>query len=167
MKMPRAFLVLNKKSKSKYKKNTAGEEQDVVTDENQNVQGDADQQKENLTGEVDDNDSEEDIEVDVDGPCSAHDELILPHSGERDSVTSVSPGSSTSTSQQPQPQRNCSPSPVSFRSLVSHQRPEECVYQSQGQFYQVCFNSVWRIPSIPSRVIYHVVFRIYTSMRFC
>ncbi len=97
--MPRAFLVLNKKTKAKHKRN-ASDRQDTLTDENQNVQENFESQDNSSDlGESleihPDSDSDEDIEVDV---CSVHEELIFPHQHiERDSVTSVSPGSSNSS----------------------------------------------------------------------
>lgn len=104
--MPRAFLVLNKKTKTKHKKNTLEEEHDILTDENQNVQENVnhrcerDDEDDNSKITYEPSDNEEDIEIDVEGPCSVHEELLLPqHHSERDSVTSVSPGSSNSLHQ--------------------------------------------------------------------
>ena len=102
--MPRAFLVLNKKTKSKHRKNTLDDEEDhsLKTDENQNFHEDIrnDRSGESFVEIVktdEETENEEDIEIDVEGPCSVHSELILPHhSNERDSVTSLSPRSTNS-----------------------------------------------------------------------
>ena len=152
-KMPRAFLVLNKKTKSKSRKSG---DHCLLTDENQNVQEDinSDKSSEDFLEVVktdEETENEEDIEIDVEGPCPVHDELILPHHhSERDSVTSLSPGSSSSlqnlgTSEQntsctSHESRGSSPSPSrAFRGLDTRFRAMEQGYEYRGKFCSIFF----------------------------
>ena len=146
--MPRAFLVLNKKTKSKHKKSVLEDEQGLLKDENQNVQQ-MDHQRDKDFPEVEkrnnDRDSEEDIEIDVEGTCPVHEELILPYHHRRDSVTSVSPVSSTSlqyhhTSEHntcytiPESRSSSSSITRTVRSCGTDHKPHEHVYKPRGKF---------------------------------
>ena len=160
-KMPRAFLVLNKKTKSKQRKCAADDDHGLLTDENQNVQEDInnDRSSEDFLEVVktdEETENEEDIEIDVEGPCPVHEELILPHHhSERDSVTSLSPGSSNSlqnletseqnTSYTSHESRGSSPSPSrAFHSLDGRFRTMEQGFEYKGKFCWICYDELMK-----------------------
>ena len=149
--MPRAFLVLNKKTKSKHRKSTSEDEHALVKDENQNVHErlnhrGSDEELVEVVKTHYESENEEDIEIDVEGPCPVHEELILPqHHSERDSVTSVSPGSSNSLQYHRTTQlnnsyschgsRSSSPSPTNFCSFGGDHKSTEESCEIRGKLH--------------------------------